>query len=59
MKQQLLEEEVRGLKKKLKASAKASENNHNGMMYWRARALKVESGVKIISTWINQNNLGS
>ena len=30
-----MEEHNRGLKKRLKAMQKASENNHNGMMYWK------------------------
>lgn len=33
-----MEEHNRGLKKRLKAMQKASENNHNGMIYWKATA---------------------
>lgn len=50
-----LEEVNRGLQKRLKAVTKASENNYRGMIYWKKRALHLETGVKVIGEWVNRN----
>lgn len=47
-----LEELNRGLKKRLNAVSKASVNNHNGMMYWKKRAIHLEGGLNVINSWI-------
>lgn len=48
-----LEDQVRGMKKRIKSVDKASRNNHVGMMYWKERALDAESNLSAIKTVVD------
>ncbi len=53
-----LEEENRGLKKRLKAITKSSENNYRGMLFWKTRATKIETGLVQFNNWLVSNRVG-
>lgn len=50
-----LEDQVRGMKKRIKSVDKASRNNHVGMMYWKERALNSENDLAIIKVIVEKD----
>lgn len=46
-----LEVQIRNLKAKVNRIRKSSENNYNGMLYWKQQANYLRGGVNIINEW--------
>ena len=49
-----LEDQVRGMKKRIKSVDKASRNNHVGMMYWKERATYAEFDLAVIKLVVDK-----
>ena len=51
-----LEEENRGLKRRLKAMTKASENNYVGLHYWKKKATMFDRAADAFNTILSLSN---
>lgn len=49
----VLEEENRGLRKRVKALTKAADRNYNGLLYWKKRNAKLEENLKVFNMWLS------
>lgn len=49
-----LEVQIRNLKTKVNRIRKSSENNYNGMLYWKEKAKYLSGGITIINEWTDR-----
>lgn len=50
-----LKAQVRSLKKKNNHLVKSADNNHNGLVFWKQKAQRLENGVLVIKEWATRN----